>query len=57
MRVSIKVSARDPNLFVLRRLDAGKSAPPGTRQALIVLLDSGSDLLRKVSDDADAPKE
>jgi hypothetical protein len=40
----VKRSARDPNLFVLRRLADAKTAPAGTREALIVLVDSSSEL-------------
>ncbi len=51
VRVSIKVSARDPSLFVVRRLENGKAPPAGTRQALLVLLDPATDLGAVVSDE------
>jgi hypothetical protein len=49
-RVSVKRSSRDPNLYVVRRIEQGKNRPPGTREALILLLDASTDLL-------DAPPE
>jgi hypothetical protein len=45
VRVSVKASARDPNLFIVRRLSDSKTAPPGTREALIMLMDSNADFL------------
>jgi hypothetical protein len=56
LRVSIKRSARDPSLFVLRRLEDGKETPPGTRAALIVVMDSGADVLGTSSPRADRGK-
>ena len=43
LRVSIKRSARDDNLFVARRLAAGKAPPLGTREALLVLVEGDGD--------------
>jgi hypothetical protein len=37
IRVSVKTSARDPALLVVRRLDEGKALPAGTREAWLVL--------------------
>jgi hypothetical protein len=45
LRVSVKRSARDPSLFILRRLEDGKSPPPGTKEALIVVVESQADVL------------
>lgn len=56
VRVSIKVSARDPNLFVVRRLENGNQAPPGTRQALVMLLDPDTDFGALVSGELESPK-
>jgi hypothetical protein len=44
LRVSVKPSARDPSLFVVRRLERGKAPPPDTREALIMVVDPGADL-------------
>lgn len=38
-RVSVKVSARDPNLLVVRPLDDGEPAPAGTSEAFLVMVD------------------
>jgi hypothetical protein len=43
VRVSVRKSVRDANLFVVRPLAAGQSPPPGAREAFIVL--AGDDLL------------
>ena len=40
MRVSVKTSARDPNLFLIRPLGEGQPAPNGTREAFLVLADA-----------------
>jgi hypothetical protein len=37
-RVSVKMSARDPNLLVVRPLADGQSPPPGTREAFLVMV-------------------
>jgi hypothetical protein len=37
IRVSIKRSVRDENLFVVRRLEAGKSPPPGSTEGFLLL--------------------
>lgn len=39
-RVSVKISARDPDLLVVRPLADGEPAPAGTREAFLVLTDS-----------------
>jgi hypothetical protein len=44
LRVAVEPSPRDPNMLIVRRLDARQPAPAGTREALIVVLDSGADL-------------
>jgi hypothetical protein len=44
LRVAVEASPRDPNTLIVRRLDARQAVPPGTREALIVVLDSGADL-------------
>jgi hypothetical protein len=43
VRVSVKRSARDPGLLVVRRLDAGKAPPAGASEALLVLVDVAAD--------------
>jgi hypothetical protein len=43
VRVSVKRSARDPGLLVVRKLDAGKSPPTGASEALLVLVDAAAD--------------
>jgi hypothetical protein len=35
IRVSVKQSVTDPNLFVVRRLDPGRPVPVGTREAVL----------------------
>ncbi len=40
MRVSVKTSARDPGLIIARPLADGQAPPPGTREALLVLVDA-----------------
>jgi hypothetical protein len=45
VRVSVKVSVRDPNLIVARPLADGQEAPAGTREALLVLVDASGDPL------------
>jgi hypothetical protein len=37
--VSIKVSARDPGLYIARPLADGQELPAGTREAMLVLVD------------------
>jgi len=44
VRVSVKTSVRDPTLLIVRPLPASTPAPSGTREALIVLMDSTSEL-------------
>jgi hypothetical protein len=39
-RVSVKLSVRDPDLLVVRPLADGESAPTGTREALLVMVDT-----------------
>ena len=39
-RVSVKVSVRDPNLFVVRPLAEGEAVPAGTREAFLVMADT-----------------
>jgi hypothetical protein len=41
-RVSVKISARDPTLFILRPLPEGQPLPAGTREGFLVLADVGS---------------
>jgi hypothetical protein len=36
-RVSVRMSARDPNLFVVRQLAEGEAAPPGTHEAFLII--------------------
>jgi hypothetical protein len=38
-RVSVKRSARDDNLYVVRKLAEGQAPPPGSHEALLVLVD------------------
>jgi hypothetical protein len=54
LRVSVKPSARDPGLFIVRRLDDGHTPPPGSREALIMVLEPGSDLFASASSSKDA---
>jgi hypothetical protein len=49
VRVSIKRSARDPNLYVVRRLDGGKPLPFGVKQAMLVLDDADAEFLDPLS--------
>jgi hypothetical protein len=39
IRVSVKLSVRDPNLLLARPLPEGEAPPPGTRAAIIVLVE------------------
>jgi hypothetical protein len=39
VRVSVKLSVRDPQLILARPLAPGQAAPPGTREAILVLAD------------------
>jgi hypothetical protein len=43
IRVSIKRSARDPNLFVVRKLEEGKTVPMGSKEAFLLLPDRDAD--------------
>jgi hypothetical protein len=43
LRVAVKLSIRDPNLVIARPLPAGEAAPPGTREALLILVEPGAD--------------
>jgi hypothetical protein len=43
VRVSIKRSARDGDLLVVRKLEAGKPLPPGRTEAYLVLSDPADD--------------
>ena len=38
-RVSVKVSARDPDLLVVRPLADGEAAPAGAHEAFLVMVD------------------
>jgi hypothetical protein len=42
IRVSVKTSARDPSLLVVRALADGAAAPPGTRVAFLVMPETSS---------------
>jgi hypothetical protein len=39
LRVSVKLSVRDPNLLLARPLAEGEAPPPGTRAAVLVLVE------------------
>jgi hypothetical protein len=39
IRVSVRASARDPDLLVVRPLPEGRPLPPGTREASLVLVE------------------
>ena len=39
LKVSIKPSSRDENLFMMRLLKPGEDTPPGYRPALVVMVD------------------
>jgi hypothetical protein len=43
VRVSVKASARDANLLVVRPLHEGQPLPAGTREAILVLVDGDED--------------
>jgi hypothetical protein len=43
LRVAVKLSVRDPNLVIARPLPAGEAAPPGTREAVLILVEPGAD--------------
>jgi hypothetical protein len=43
LRVSVRKSARDPALFVVRPLPDGQAPPPGTREAYLVMPDGSGD--------------
>jgi hypothetical protein len=47
LRVSVKWSVRDPNLFLVRVLTAGQIAPPGTHEAFLTPMEPGADLRRE----------
>ena len=51
IRVSVKLSVRDPNLVLARPLREGEAAPPGTREAFLVLTEAG------VPDEAKGPSD
>jgi hypothetical protein len=42
LRVSIKISVRDPTLLIVRRLDEGKAPPAGAREGWLVMADPTS---------------
>jgi hypothetical protein len=46
LRVSVRTSARDASLLVVRPLGAGEALPPGTREAFLVMAE---DLATEVS--------
>lgn len=43
MRVSVKISVRDPSLFIARPLAEGQALPPGTREARLVLVEPAAE--------------
>jgi len=43
VRVSVKRSVRDGNLLVVRKLDAGKTAPVGSQEAFLSFADPAAD--------------
>jgi hypothetical protein len=43
LRVSVKVSARDPELLVVRLLPEGRPPPPGAREGTLVLAEEEAD--------------
>jgi hypothetical protein len=43
LRVSVKLSVRDPNLLIARPLGVGEPPPPGTREALLILVEPAID--------------
>jgi hypothetical protein len=43
LRVSVKLSVRDPNLLLARPSREGEAAPPGTRAAVLVLSDPAAE--------------
>jgi hypothetical protein len=45
LRVSVEPSVRDPSLYIVRRLEADKPVPHGTREAFLVVVESSADLL------------
>jgi hypothetical protein len=47
LRVSVKSSVRDPNLFLVRVLPAGKGAPPGSQEAFLTPTEPSADLWRE----------
>jgi hypothetical protein len=47
LRVSVKPSVREPGLFIVRRLENGKAPPAESREALIVVMESGEEFFRE----------
>jgi hypothetical protein len=43
VRVSIKTSAADPSLVVVRKVESGKAVPPGRMEAYLVFVEPGVD--------------
>jgi hypothetical protein len=43
LRVSVKLSVRDPNLLLARPLAEGEAPPPGTRAAVLVLVEPAAE--------------
>lgn len=43
LRVSVKLSVRDPNLLLARPLREGETPPPGTRAAVLVLVEPAAE--------------
>ena len=43
VRVSVRTSARDGTLLVVRTLAEGQTPPPGTREAFLVMTESATD--------------
>jgi len=43
LRVSVKLSVRDPNLLLARPLREGEAPPPGTREAVLVLVEPAAE--------------
>jgi hypothetical protein len=43
LRVSVKLSVRDPNLLLARPLGEGEAPPPGTRAAVLVLVEPAAE--------------
>ena len=43
IRVSVKLSVRDPNLLIARPLAHGEPPPPGTREATLLLVEPAAE--------------